>query len=202
MLNDVLKLDVHRDFNYKNISAKQYDKNSRTVTILFYDNDEVKNLEDNEVVRLRYTKPDGSCGVIDADADSQKDNTATFTLDPQMLDMVGKVKADVGIYTESDTDDYNDDKLISTYLFYINVEPSAYSEEAIMASENTSTLVNLIARQRILNKHTVVLNKRSKELITQMERMLTILDEIVPILEDKCKEDEGEKEDDEGEVDG
>lgn len=188
MLNDVLKLDVHRVTPFVTINAKQYDKNSRSVTINFYDNDEIRNLESNEVVRLRYTKPDGSWGIIDANVESQIDNSVTFTLPSQMLDIEGQVKADVGIYLESDTDDSNDDKLISTYLFYISVSPSAYNEDAVMASEKTSTLINLIARQRILNKYTITLNQRSKELITQMEQMLTILNEIIPILEDKYTE--------------
>lgn len=196
MLNDIIKLDIHRITPYVTVDAKQYDKNSRSITVHFYDNDEIRILKSNEVVRLRYTKSDGTWGIIDADIDSQVDNTATFTLVPQMLDVIGEVKADVGIYIESDTDDFNDDKLISTYLFYINVKPSAYNEDAVMTSEKTSTLINLIVRQRILNKHTVNLNQRSEELITQMEQMLTILNEIVPILEGEYKdknEEDGEK---------
>ncbi|MBU5332126.1 phage baseplate upper protein [Anaerocolumna aminovalerica] len=170
MVNDIVKLDVHRDNGYQSIKSKQYDTNSRTITIELFDNGIPRNIENNEIPRMRFTKPDGKWGIFDAD--SKSNNSAIFTMIPQMLNVPGEVKIDVGIYQDAGTGTPEDDKLISTYLFYNQVSPSAYSEDAVMSSNEALTLKKLIREQKILKEQTIALNNRSQELISQMEQLL------------------------------
>lgn len=170
MVNDIIKLDVHRDNGYQSIKAKQYDKNSRTITIKLFDNDVPRNIESNEKVRMRFTKSDGEWGIFDSD--SKESNTAIFTIIPEMINVAGEVRVDVGIYKELNTGNPDDDELISSYLFYVNVEKSAYNEDSVMTSSETQTLLKLIAENRILKAELELKIARSQELITQMEQLI------------------------------
>ncbi|WP_312369074.1 BppU family phage baseplate upper protein [Lachnoclostridium sp.] len=172
MTNDIIKLDVHKSYGYQIITAKQYDANSRSVTIELFDNDNIRNIDSNETIKIRCTKPDDTW--IINNANSTKGNKATFILTKEMLSAAGTIAADIGIYKNVGTNNPEDDELISTFLFFIHVEESGYDENKVMSSNETLSLLELIAEQRILNKKTVELNTRSQELIIQMEQLLSL----------------------------
>jgi hypothetical protein len=172
MSDEIIKLDIHKPIGYKSIPAKQYDKNSRYITVEIYDNDIVRNIDENETVRLRCTKP--SSKYIIEDAKNKSTNTARFLLTDDILSEYGTVRADIGIYKKSNTNNPEDDELVSSFLFYIEVERAGYDENAVISSTEALTLIDLIAEQRILNEHTIEINKQAQVLITQMQQIIDI----------------------------
>ncbi len=129
------------DFNqkgYKTINAKQYDKETRYVVVHCTDNGTFVPLDDTVYANARTMTADGRA-LLDP-ATIQDDGTILLELDDTLLAAPGRATTQIDIY-QSGTE-----KRLTTMSFFINIEPSVYGDNAIMASDEFNALTELIKK--------------------------------------------------------
>ena len=145
-LNHNLSLDLYYN-EEKTIDTKEYDKNSRYITVsLTYKGKEYQISGDTVKARIKWLKPDKKPVFNDCVINS--DNTITIDLTEQMLIVSGVAKATLSLY------DINTDQVLSTTSFNAVVEASAVSDDTILSSDEYNSLHNEFKR----------LNNKVKEL--------------------------------------
>jgi hypothetical protein len=169
-LKDNIELDVHKS-NYVSIYAKQYDTNTRNIYISLLDNGVPITIPSNLIARVRGTKKDKTIFIKDC---SIINNIVLLELKDQMLTVYGRVICDIGLYETTNTGNPKDDKLLSSSIFYINVDKAAYDENAVISSNEFLTLTELIAENRILRTELLNIKAQSKDLIIQMEQLIAL----------------------------
>lgn len=131
-LNHNLSLDLYYN-EEKTIDTKQYDKNSRYITVsLTYKGKEYQISGDTIKARIKWLKPDKKAVFNDCVINS--DNTITIDLKEQMLISSGVAKATLSLY------DINTDQVLSTTSFNAIVEASAVSDDTILSSDEYNSL--------------------------------------------------------------
>lgn len=131
-LNHNLSLDLYYN-EEKTIDTKQYDKNSRYITVsLTYKGKEYQISGDTIKARIKWLKPDKKAVFNDCVINS--DNTITIDLTEQMLISSGVAKATLSLY------DINTDQVLSTTSFNAIVEASAVSDDTILSSDEYNSL--------------------------------------------------------------
>jgi len=129
------------DFNqkgYKTINAKQYDKETRYVVVHCTDNGTFVPLDDTVYANARTMTADGR--ALLAPVTVQDDGTILLELDDTLLAAPGRAATQIDIY-QSGTE-----KRLATMSFFINVEPSVYGDDAIIASDEFNALTELIKK--------------------------------------------------------
>ncbi len=129
------------DFNqkgYKTINAKQYDKETRYVVVHCTDNGTFVPLDDTVYANARTMTADGRA-LLDP-ATIQDDGTILLELDDTLLAAPGRAATQIDIY-QSGTE-----KRLTTMSFFINIEPSVYGDNAIIASDEFNALTELIKK--------------------------------------------------------
>lgn len=131
-LNHNLSLDLYYN-EEKTIDTKEYDKNSRYITVsLTYKGEEYKISGNSVKARIKWLKPDKKAVFNDCSINS--DNTITIDLTEQMLIASGVAKATLSLY------DINTDQVLSTTSFNAIVEASAVSDDTILSSDEYNSL--------------------------------------------------------------
>lgn len=124
-----LTLDVGQ-YNYpQKVFAKQGDINSREIEITLVDKGLVYSIPSGATARIRLTKPDGTIVLSDAIIENE---IITVLLTEQMLLKDGTATAEIGIYTA--------ETLLTSQVFYIEVEKSAFDSNAPESSDELSAL--------------------------------------------------------------
>lgn len=137
-LNHNLSLDLYYN-EEKTIDTKEYDKNSRYITVsLTYKGKEYQISGDTVKARIKWLKPDKKAVFNDCVINS--DNTITIDLTEQMLIVSGVAKATLSLY------DINTDQVLSTTNFNAIVEASAVSDDTILSSDEYNSLHNEFKR--------------------------------------------------------
>ena len=129
------------DFNqkgYKTINASQYDKETRYVVVHCTDNGTFVPLDDTVYATARTMTADGR--ALLAPATIQDDGTILLELDDTLLAAPGRAATQIDIY-QSGTE-----KRLTTMSFFINIEPSVYGDNAIIASDEFNALTELIKK--------------------------------------------------------
>ena len=129
------------DFNqkgYKTINAKQYDKETRYVVVHCTDNGTFVPLDDTVYANARTMTADGRA-LLDP-VTVQDDGTILLELDDTLLAAPGRAATQIDVY-QSGTE-----KRLATMSFFINVEPSVYGDDAIIASDEFNALTELIKK--------------------------------------------------------
>ena len=106
------------------VFAKQYDYNSRKIAITPLNNGLAYSIEEGITARIQATKPDGKTVINDC---TIKNGKIIAEMTAQLLTVDGRVKAEIGLY--------QDDYCLSTQIFYICVEESAYDAFAVESSD-------------------------------------------------------------------
>lgn len=131
-LNHNLSLDLYYN-EEKTIDTKEYDKNSRYITVsLTYKGEEYKISGNSVKARIKWLKPDKKAVFNDCSINS--DNTITIDLTEQMLIASGVAKATLSLY------DINTDQVLSTTSFNAIVEASAVADDTILSSDEYNSL--------------------------------------------------------------
>ena len=133
--------NVSIDFNqkgYKTINAKQYDKETRHIVIRCTDNGTFVPLDSTIYANARTMTADGRA-LLDS-ATIRDDGTILLELDDTLLAAPGRAATQIDIY-QSGTE-----KRLATMSFFINVEPSVYGDDAIIASDEFNALTELIKK--------------------------------------------------------
>lgn len=184
MIQDVIKLDLHKQDSYPSIFAKQYDTLERRVIIELYDNDIAYTIDGTAgtdyIIMLRYTKPDGKQGLLEY---TVQDNTISTELTEQVLCQKGRVVCDVAIYRNKDSDGTSVNTLLSSSLFYIFVEKSAFDEEKVISSNEYLALTKATNECiNVTNECKVIVseykNKLRPEMMSLIEQMKNYLSSI------------------------
>lgn len=115
--------------------AKQYDKDTREIVITPLNNGTAYSLEAGITARIQMTKPDGTTVINNA---SIANNVITVTLTAQALAAEGTAVAEIGLY--------KGETLLSSQIFYIDIQKGAYDEDAPKSSDEYNSLVDALAR--------------------------------------------------------
>jgi len=143
-LNHNLSLDLYYN-EEKTIDTKEYDKNSRYITVsLTYKGEEYKISGNSVKARIKWLKPDKKPVFNDCVINS--DNTITIDLTEQMLITSGVAKATLSLY------DINTDQVLSTTSFNAIVEASAVPDDTILSSDEFKSVQNEFKKLDELNK--------------------------------------------------
>ena len=131
-LNHNLSLDLYYN-EEKTVDTKEYDKDSRYITVsLTYKGEEYKISGNSVKARIKWLKPDKKAVFNDCVINS--DNTITMDLTEQMLISSGVAKATLSLY------DINTDQVLSTTSFNAIVEANAVSDDTILSSDEYNSL--------------------------------------------------------------
>ncbi len=133
------------DGNPTYIYAKQLDKNTRYIKAQIYTPEGLVSIPASATVQMNCTLPNDN--KIDILSESiEEDGSVLFKLKTQILALVGNVSCDVTIFVPAENDSLSDDgsQQLTTSTFYITVLESNYSDAAISALNESSTLLGLI----------------------------------------------------------
>ena len=130
-----ITLDFARSTMPVTVFAKQYDADTREIVITPLNNGAPYTLESGITARLQMTKNDGTTVINNATISS---NTITVTLTAQALTAAGTAVAEIGLYKNS--------TLLSSQIFYIDVQKGAYDENAVKSSDEYGALVTALAQ--------------------------------------------------------
>lgn len=129
---------IYLDFGRKTVPvivyAKQNDNETREIEIVPLYKSQGYVIEDGITPRLHLTKPDGHCVFDDA---TLEDGHIIVKLTEQILAVEGMCIADIGLY--------KDEQLLSSQLFYIDVNKSALDTDKVESSDEYGALKELIA---------------------------------------------------------
>ncbi|MCM1365429.1 MAG: phage baseplate upper protein [Faecalibacterium sp.] len=134
-----IELDFARDTTQVNVYAKQYDTGSRFVEIIPLNKGERWTVQEGTLAKLRLTKPDGN--IVMNDAQLTEDGTVLVELTMQALNVSGKVRAEIAFY--------KDDSVISSQIFFINVEKAAFDENVPKSTPEYESLTKTLSRAQL-----------------------------------------------------
>lgn len=177
-VNDIIKIDMHKQSAYPVIFAKQYDNGLRKVTIELLDNDLPFLLSGNCIAKLRYTKNDGTQGLDQCTYDG---NIVTFTLTDNILYARGRVKCDIAIYQNTDSSGNETNNCISSSIFYIQSDESAYDNEKAESSDEYSALIAATNACKKATDNCIAVTNKIDSRLTSIENILAqIQDSLKP----------------------
>ena len=130
-----LSLDFGRDTHPITVFAKQNDKNTRFLEITPLNCGQAYALEDGITPRLQLTKADGHTVLNDATVEN---GVIVVELTPQALAAAGVAVAEIGLY--------KGEALLSSQIFYIDVERAAFDKDAPASSDEFNALVDALGK--------------------------------------------------------
>ena len=134
-----ITLDFARSTMPITVFAKQYDKDTRKIEITPLNNGSPYTLETGVTPRLQMTKPDGTTVINNATIGSGANaGKITVTLTAQCLTAAGTAVAEIGLYKNS--------TLLSSQIFYIDIQKGAYDEDAAESSDEYGALLEAFER--------------------------------------------------------
>lgn len=128
-----INLDFARSTMPVEVFAKQHDKDTRELVINPLNSGAPYTLENGIMARFHMTKADGKTVINNA---SISNGTIVVTLTAQALAAAGTAVAEVGLY-KSDT-------LLTSQIFYINVQKGAYNEDYVESSDEYGALADAL----------------------------------------------------------
>lgn len=129
-----LSLDFGRDTHPITVFAKQNDKNTRFLEIAPLNCGQAYAIEDGVTPRLQLTKADGHTVLNDATVEK---GVIVVELTPQALAAAGVAVAEIGLY--------KGEALLSSQIFYIDVERAAFDKDAPASSDEFNALTAALA---------------------------------------------------------
>ncbi|MGN1111570.1 MAG: DUF6273 domain-containing protein [Acutalibacteraceae bacterium] len=134
-ISQAIALDFGRNTIPITIFAKQNDTESRFIEITPLNCGKTYVLESGITARLQLTKPDGHTVINDA---SIGDGKITAELTQQALAVAGVAVAEIGLY--------KDTALLSSQIFYINVERAAYDSSSPTSADEYNALISALGQ--------------------------------------------------------
>lgn len=134
---------ISLDFNIRKyicVTAKQYDEVSRLLVISLYDNETAYHIDSDVEVKLRCTKADNTCVLYDIPKECISGNIINLTLPQSVLTVSGEVICDICFFRQTNTSGIMTRQVLSTPLFYLQIEKAGYNEKAVLSSNDYSAL--------------------------------------------------------------
>ena len=129
-----LSLDFGRDTHPITVFAKQNDTKTRFLEIIPLNCGQAYAIEDGVTPRLQLTKADGHTVLNDAELEN---GVIVVELTPQALAAAGVAVAEIGLY--------KGEALLSSQIFYIDVERAAFDKDAPESSDEFNALTAALA---------------------------------------------------------
>ena len=129
-----LSLDFGRDTHPITVFAKQNDTKTRFLEITPLNCGQAYAIEDGITPRLQLTKADGHTVLNDATVEN---GVIVVELTPQALAAAGVAVAEIGLY--------KGEALLSSQIFYIDVERAAFDKDAPESSDEFNALTAALA---------------------------------------------------------
>ena len=129
-----LSLDFGRDTHPITVFAKQNDTKTRFLEITPLNCGQAYAIEDGVTPRLQLTKADGHTVLNDATVEN---GVIVVELTPQALAAAGVAVAEIGLY--------KGEALLSSQIFYIDVERTAFDKDAPASSDEFNALTAALA---------------------------------------------------------
>ena len=130
-----LSLDFGRDTHPITVFAKQNDTKTRFLEITPLNCGQAYAIEDGVTPRLQLTKADGHTVLNDATVEN---GVIVVELTPQALAAAGVAVAEIGLY--------KGEALLSSQIFYIDVERAAFDKDAPVSSDEFNALVDALGK--------------------------------------------------------
>lgn len=130
-----LSLDFGRDTHPITVFAKQNDTKTRFLEITPLNCGQAYAIEDGVTPRLQLTKADGHTVLNDA---ALENGVIVVELTPQALAAAGVAVAEIGLY--------KGEALLSSQIFYIDVERAAFDKDAPESSDEFNALVDALGK--------------------------------------------------------
>lgn len=130
-----LSLDFGRDTHPITVFAKQNDTKTRFLEITPLNCGQAYAIEDGVTPRLQLTKADGHTVLNDATVEN---GVIVVELTPQALAAAGVAVAEIGLY--------KGEALLSSQIFYIDVERAAFDKDAPASSDEFNALVDAFGK--------------------------------------------------------
>ena len=144
-INQNVALNLSASFTPPTLHMAQGDANSRTIVATLWDGAQIFEIPSGSTCMVRFGKPDGTGGLYDhteaGEAVSYSGSAVTAPVAAQMLTVAGIVKAEIDIYGGGGTD--QEAVKLASFLFLIDVHPSAYADATILSSD----YYNIVAAQ-------------------------------------------------------
>lgn len=141
-VNHAINLNLSAPAVPPRLKMAQNDSNSRTVVVTLWDGASPYEIPTGASAMVRFGKPDGTGGIYDAAEDGRSvtaaGNTVTAPVASQMLSVAGSVIAQVEIYTAAASGAAV--SRLSSFCFVVDVEKSAYPDDAIISSDYYNVL--------------------------------------------------------------
>lgn len=144
------------------IDAKQWDSLSRFIEFTLISNSSPINLT-NHQVKVFALKPDGTRIFNDVDILDAPAGKVLVKLTRQLLAVAGQVKAELSIYG-------NDNSVLTTKDFIINVLPSVKNEDLIESSDEFTALTDSITKLATAIGSAEMLQELEQELEDAIQR--------------------------------
>lgn len=130
-----LSLDFGRDTHPITVFAKQNDTKTRFLEITPLNCGQAYAIEDDITPRLQLTKADGHTVLNDATVEN---GVIVVELTPQALAAAGVAVAEIGLY--------KGEALLSSQIFYIDVERAAFDKDAPESSDEFNALTEALGK--------------------------------------------------------
>lgn len=130
-----LSLDFGRDTHPITVFAKQNDTKTRFLEITPLNCGQAYAIEDGVTPRLQLTKADGHTVLNDATVEN---GVIVVELTPQALAAAGVAVAEIGLY--------KGEALLSSQIFYIDVERAAFDKDAPASSDEFNALMDALGK--------------------------------------------------------
>ena len=144
-INHNVALNLSASVTPPTLHMAQGDANSRTIVATLWDGAQIFEIPSGSTCMVRFGKPDGTGGLYDhteaGEAVSYLGSVVTAPVATQMLTAAGIVKAQIDIYGGGGTD--QEAIKLASFVFLVDVHPSAYADDAILSSD----YYNIIAAQ-------------------------------------------------------
>jgi hypothetical protein len=149
-------LDLTQSPPLEYIFAKQRDANSRTLEIILTNSGAAYTIPSSTTPRLRMTKKDGTQVYNDG---TVQNNKVYVDMTDQMLAVPGIAVADIQLIGASGL-------VLSSQLFYLNIEEYASSEEGAVSTDEYTALTNALVRLEQTEAITAAAETATQETLT------------------------------------
>lgn len=129
-------VDLARQSNTRLVFTRQNDMNSRRLCIILTDGGKPYIVPRECVAVLKFRRADGTASAFSAEVGD--DGCVYFTLNKWALEIVGQTRCSVALYGE-------DEMLLSSADFYLDVVESLYLGDNISSDEGYSLLTSLLS---------------------------------------------------------
>jgi len=131
-----ISVDVAAENIFQSIIAKQFDNDSRFLTVQLTNEGQKINVSPTSVVIINALREDNEAQAFGGTVN--EDGTVTVPITYWMLELDGQVKCDISVID-------SEQRKLSSTSFTISVEAAAYSGTDITEDESYDVLVSLIA---------------------------------------------------------